>query len=145
MVGWFGSGGQALHYNPVRPAKILDTRNGTGGVGTLNRRNPRPGGGCRSRRDPHDAQSVVATLTVIRSAVATDATTWTAGDSRPGVADFSLPSGATREGLVSPELSRRWRGGGRGGVRLRGRGPFGARLLPLISARGSGKGCRLAA
>jgi hypothetical protein len=105
VVGWFGPGGQALHYNPVLPAKILDTRNGTGGVGTLTGGVPAQVAVAGHGGIPSNAQSVVATLTVIRSAVATDATTWTAGDSRPGVADFALPVGATREGLVSPELS----------------------------------------
>ena len=105
VVGWFGSGGQALHYNPVLPAKVLDTRNGTGGVGPLTGGVPAQVTVAGLGGIPANAHSVVGTLTVIRSAVATDATTWTAGDSRPSVADFSLPAGATREGLVSPEAS----------------------------------------
>jgi hypothetical protein len=32
VEGWFGSAG--ARYNPVSPARILDTRDGTGGVGT---------------------------------------------------------------------------------------------------------------
>jgi hypothetical protein len=106
LVGWFGTGGQDLRYNPLLPGRVLDTRNGTGGVAPL------AGGAPASltvegqRGIPVEAHAVVGTLTVIRPTVATKTTIWPTGSGQPATADFALPGGTVREGLVSPVLSQ---------------------------------------
>ena len=105
LVGWFGSGGQELRYNAVLPGRVLDTRNGTGGVASLSGGVPAEVTVAGQRGIPADAHSVIATLTVIGPSVATEATMWTAGQSKPATPDFSVPQGGIRVGLVSPELS----------------------------------------
>jgi hypothetical protein len=105
VVGWFGTGGQGLHYNPVIPGRILDTRSGVGGVPPLTGGVPADVTVALQRGIPADAHSVVGTLTVIRPTAAANATMWTAGDSKPLTSNFGVPLGAVRDGLVSPELS----------------------------------------
>jgi hypothetical protein len=105
LVGWFGTGGQSLRYNPVLPGRILDTRNGTGGVAPLAGGVPATLTVEGHRGIPVDAHAVVGTLTVIRPTVATDTTIWPTGIGQPATADFALPAGTVHEGLVSPLLS----------------------------------------
>jgi hypothetical protein len=105
LVGWFGTGGQNLRYNPVLPGRILDTRNGTGGVAPLAGGVPAALTVEGHRGIPVDAHAVVGTLTVIRPTVSTDTRIWPTGTGQPATADFALPGGAVREGLVSPVLS----------------------------------------
>jgi hypothetical protein len=105
LVGWFGTGGQNLRYNPVLPGRVLDTRNGTGGVAPLAGGAPAAVTVEGHRGIPADAHAVVGTLTVIRPTVATDTTIWPTGSGQPATADFALPGGAVREGFVSPVLS----------------------------------------
>ena len=105
LVGWFGTGGENLRYNPVLPGRILDTRNGNGGVAPLTGGVPAELTVEGRRGIPADAHAVVGTLTVIRPTVSTNTTIWPTRSGQPATADFALPGGAVREGLVSPVLS----------------------------------------
>ena len=105
VLGWFGSGGQGLRYNPVLPTKILDTRNGTGGVATLV-------GGVTADVSvtgrggiPTDAHSLVGSLTLVKPTARTNVSMWAAGDAQPAGPDVSVPAGTVREFLATPELS----------------------------------------
>lgn len=105
IVGWFGPGGDALHFNALLPTRILDTRNGTGGLGALT-------GGTQSTLQvaghggvPADARSVVATLTVTQPSSSSYAATWAADARPPGTSDLNLAAGSTRANLVAPSLS----------------------------------------
>src|SRR5215210_2467253 len=105
LLGWFAPGTTGLRYNPVLPGKILDTRNGLGGVPTLSGGVPADVAVAGQGGIPADAHSVVATLTVIAPTAATSATMWAAGDAKPSASDITVPQGVTRDALVSRELS----------------------------------------
>jgi hypothetical protein len=104
VVGWFGAGGDGLTYTALNPARILDTRNGTGGLAPL-------GAGVPGRLTvvgvggvPADAKAVVATLTVTRPTRSTHAVAWPSG-ATPGTSDVNVPLGGTRANLVSTGTS----------------------------------------
>jgi hypothetical protein len=105
VVGWFGSGGQGLRYNTVKPSRILDTRHGIGGLDALQ-------GGTTSVLDvggrggvPEDAKSIMATLTVTGPSKPSFATAWSGGADQPGTSDLNFPQGTTRANLIAPEIS----------------------------------------
>jgi len=105
VVGWFGRGGDGLTYTALRPRRILDTRNGTGGLQTL-----RAGAAQRLvvtgvAGVPSDAKGVVANLTVTKPTITTHATAWSSG-SRPGTSDLNVPVGGTRGNLLSTGASQ---------------------------------------
>jgi hypothetical protein len=104
VVGWFGAGGDGLTYTALRPRRILDTRNGTGGLQSL-----RAGAAERLvvagvAGVPTDAKGVVATLTVTKPSSSTHATAWASGNI-PGTSDVNVPAGGTRANLVSTGAS----------------------------------------
>jgi hypothetical protein len=104
VVGWFGAGGDGLTYTALPPRRILDTRNGTGGLkplraGTAGRLVVAGVGGV-----PTDAKGVVATLTVTKPSSSTHATAWASGTT-PGTSDVNVPVGGTRANLVSTGAS----------------------------------------
>lgn len=105
LVGWFGPGGSSLRYSAVEPARILDTRNGTGGLqplvgGTTSTLQVAGRGGV-----PADAAAVMATMTVTGPTVSTYATAWPAGAPKTPTSDLNVPQAATRANLVAPSLS----------------------------------------
>ena len=105
IVGWFGTGGEGLRYNPLTAARVLDTRNGTGGVATLVAGTPGILTVAGHGGVPTDARAVVGTLTVVRPSANTTATVWAAGRSVPPTSDLSVNQAAIRENLVAPELT----------------------------------------
>ena len=105
IVGWFGTGGDDLRYNALKPARILDTRNGNGNLGPLQ-------GSTVSVLDvkgrggvPEDAESVLATFTVTGPTLSSFATAWPDSQAQPGTSDLNVPKGGTRANLIAPELS----------------------------------------
>jgi hypothetical protein len=105
IVGWFGPGTTGLRYSAVTPARILDTRNGTGGVSSLAGGTPAAVSVSGQGGIPSDAEAVVATLTITQPTQATFATIWPEGGTQPGTSDVNLPQGSTRANMVSPALS----------------------------------------
>ncbi len=105
IVGWFGTGGDDLRYNALKPARILDTRNGNGELGPLQ-------GQAVSVLDvtgrggvPADAESVLATFTITGPTWSTFATAWPDSQAQPGTSDLNVQRGGTRANLIAPELS----------------------------------------
>ena len=144
LVGWFGTGGQSLRYNPVLPGRLVDTRNGTGGVAPLAGGAPAAVAVEGHRGIPADAHAVVGTLTVIRPTV---------DDQDDDLAD------GERTARDSGLRSARWRRPGRSrlarAVERRQGGADGGRRAPRTPrwtcsatsadrGRCSGQGCRLA-
>jgi hypothetical protein len=105
IVGWFGPGGEQLRYNALKPARILDTRNGNGNLGPLT-------GGTASVLQvggrggvPLDARSVMGTFTITGATVSGHANVWPAGTDLPLASDLNFVRGTTRANLVAPQLS----------------------------------------
>jgi hypothetical protein len=105
VVGWFGTGGQGLHFNALSPARVLDTRVDAGGVPTVVAGSPATVPLAGQGGVSADAVSVLANLTVLWPTDATYSTMWPTGASQPVREDLPLPAGAMRTTLVSPGLT----------------------------------------
>lgn len=105
IVGWFGTGGDGLNYNPLTPARVLDTRNGTGGLPTLVAGTPGVLTVAGTGGVPLDARAVIGTLTLVKPSASTTATVWAERRGLPPTTDLSVNQAAIRENLVAPELT----------------------------------------
>jgi hypothetical protein len=105
VVGWFGTGGQGLHFNALSPARVLDTRVDAGGVPTVVAGSPATVPLAGQGGVAADAVSVLANLTVLWPTEPTYSTMWPTGASQPVREDLPLPAGAMRTTLVSPGLT----------------------------------------
>jgi len=105
IVGWFGPGGDGLHYNAVKPARILDTRTGNGDLGPLQGSAVSVLAVGGRGGVPVDARSVMATFTVTGPTLSSYATAWPDEQAQPGTSDLNFPKGATRANLIAPQLS----------------------------------------
>lgn len=110
-VGWYDDGGAARatggEYHPVTPARILDTRDGTGSVRapigagsvrdlTVAGRGGVPGSG---------ASAVVMNVTATDATAPSFLTVWPGDVARPTASSLNWPAGATRPNLVIAPLA----------------------------------------
>jgi hypothetical protein len=104
VVGWFGTGAP-LRYSSVLPARVVDTRNGTGGITRLADGSPVAVAVGGKAGVPSDAVSVLGTLTVLYPTAPASARMWAAGPAEPAAVDLSVPQGFVRSNLVVPGMS----------------------------------------
>jgi hypothetical protein len=102
IVGYYAPGSTGYALTAVSPARILDTRNGTGarkarvaGGGTVTLQVAGQGGVPAS-----GVAAVALDVTAVRPAAAGHLVAYPAGSARPGVADLSFAAGQTVTSLV---------------------------------------------
>jgi uncharacterized delta-60 repeat protein len=104
LVGWYDAYGEYRggQYHPLQPARILDSRNGTGGQST-------PWGPDQARNvkvtgvggvPASGVSSVVLNLTATQPTAGSYATIWPAGEPRPLASTSNFPWGSTVPNLV---------------------------------------------
>ncbi len=106
VVGWFDDGdGSGASIQAVTPARILDTRRGTGGpqqpfgAGETRSVAVRGNGGV-----PDDATAVVVNLTADRATADSYVTAWPSGAPRPDASALNPRPGPARSGLATVPL-----------------------------------------
>jgi hypothetical protein len=103
VAGWFGTSGGAL--TPVVPARLLDTRDGTGGwLGAMsgNQEVDLAVGGHNGV--PAGATAVILNVTVTDEGSAGYLTVYPCGTARPTASNLNYVSGATRANLVTVQV-----------------------------------------
>lgn len=105
VVGWFGPGGSGLRFSALRPARVLDTRNGTGGLDPLRAGVPETFPVAGTGGVPLDAKGVVGTLTAVRPTRGSYVTAWPGGPV-PLTSDINVPTGGTRANLLSSKVDQ---------------------------------------
>jgi hypothetical protein len=106
VVGWFDrGGGLGDGFTPVTPARLLDTRDGTGGIGgrfgsgTMRTLPVAGQGGV-----PADATAAVLNVTAVDPSGPGYVTVWPAGQPMPLASSLNTDSGRTRPNLVVAKL-----------------------------------------
>lgn len=106
LVGWYDSGAEGGdHYNALPPARILDSRNGTGGFST-------PWGTGVSRDVgvtgvggvPVGATAAVVNLTVTQPSAGSHLTLWPTGQAKPTASNINFGNGQTLANLAVVKL-----------------------------------------
>ena len=102
VVGWFDRGaGTGDGFTPVAPARLLDTRDGTGGIGgrfaSGTRRDLLVAGAAGV---PADATAAVLNVTAVNPDGAGYVTVWPAGQPMPVASSLNTDTGRTRPNLV---------------------------------------------
>ena len=101
LLGYYQPGG-GVPFHPVRPARVLDTRNGTGGwLGGV--------GSLPINQDVTDLAAVPAAgvagiavnVTATQASLPTHVTVWPSGQGRPGTSNVNVPGGGTAANLVA--------------------------------------------
>ncbi|MEZ5142891.1 MAG: glycoside hydrolase family 76 protein [Acidimicrobiales bacterium] len=102
VVGWFGPSGTGGLFTAVQPARVLDSRDGTGGYttgwGPATTRPVTVAGGTTPV--PADATAVVVNLTGVLPTATTHLTVWPTGQPMPTASNLNLPPGDVRPNLV---------------------------------------------
>ncbi len=111
VVGWYDDGGAARasgsEFHPVTPARVLDTRNGTGsiaaplGPGTVRVLTVAGRGGVPAS----GATAVVVNVTVTDTTAPSFLTVWPSDVARPTASSLNWPAGATRPNLLIAPLA----------------------------------------
>jgi hypothetical protein len=105
VVGWWDDTGAGDAYHPLQPARLMDTRDGTGGPAT-----PLPARESRNLQVagrggvPADATAVVVTVTVTGPASAGWLVAWPAGTTRPLASTLNFGGGQTIANLAPVRL-----------------------------------------
>ena len=107
-VGATTSSGDRAIFEPLSPARILDTRIGTGTVGGSQA--PLPPGGAIDLQVvgaggvPADATAVILNLTYTGATAVSFLPVWPSGESRPAASNLNTVPGGTQPNLVTVKL-----------------------------------------
>lgn len=105
VVGWWDDTGAGDAYHPLQPARLMDTRDGTGGPATpLVARVTRDLQVAGRGGVPADATAVVVTVTVTGPASGGWLVVWPAGTARPVASTLNFGAGQTIANLASVRL-----------------------------------------
>ncbi len=104
VVGYFTTSGVEL-FAPMSPARVLDTRDGTGGPATkVAAGTPRAVKVTGVGGVPSDATSVVLNVTVVDPTAASHLTVWPHGAAMPTASNLNFAAGATVPNLVMAKV-----------------------------------------
>ncbi|GAA2152805.1 hypothetical protein GCM10009760_49920 [Kitasatospora kazusensis] len=104
IAGYYTLGSSGALYNPTSPARVLDTRYGTGGSGTV------PGHGtvtldvCNGSQVPSAADAAALNVTVTNPQSAGFLTVYPHGQDRPTASNLNFTAGETIPNMVTASL-----------------------------------------
>jgi uncharacterized protein (DUF1501 family) len=102
VFGYFSATGQ--RHTPVRPARILDTRNAIAALGAVGPGNPLALQVAGAGGVPADATAVVMNVTATETTANTYVTIHPAGEGRPHTSNLNVEAGGTIANLVVVKL-----------------------------------------
>jgi hypothetical protein len=106
VVGWYDADGSGDRYSALTPARILDTRDGTGGNGPAGLGAPLAAGDTRDvtvigrGNVPTSATAVVLNVTATGGSASSHFTVYPAGQARPVASNLNFTAGQTVPNLV---------------------------------------------
>ena len=105
ITGYFVAGGSEHTYEPLTPARILDTRSGNGLSGKFQANTPRTFDVAGRGGVPNDAVAITGNLTVVGQSGAGYVSVTPTPDATPSTSTINFPSGDTRANGLTVRLS----------------------------------------
>lgn len=130
VTGYFVAGTNGLTYRALQPARVLDTRVGTGLVGTFKSSLVRAVQVSGQGGVPSDAMAITANLTVVGQTSAGYLSIGPTVSSAPRTSSLNVPRGDTRANLATVRLS------GTGSLALVWKGSSGSTAHVIVDVTG---------